>query len=133
LTVYLFYLELHMKCRITVLGGVSQGTVYELTDGTELVIGRGTDSDTAIDDVQMSRVHCRVTTDDQWATLTDAGSSSGTFVAGKLIESKLLKSGDILTVGKTELLFEDCEIVQRFPRREQCGIIGDGNSRLSVG
>ncbi|MGY8731749.1 MAG: protein kinase domain-containing protein [Pirellulales bacterium] len=102
-----------MKCRITVLGGVSQGTVYELTDGTELVIGRGTDSDTAIDDVQMSRVHCRVTTDDQWATLTDAGSSSGTFVAGKLIESKLLKSGDILTVGKTELLFEDCEIVTR--------------------
>ena len=102
-----------MKCRITILDGVSKGTVYELTDGAELVIGRGTDSDTAIDDVQMSRVHCRVTTDDQWATLTDAGSSSGTFVAGKLIESKLLKSGDILTVGKTELLFEDCEIVTR--------------------
>ena len=102
-----------MKCRITVLGGVSQGTVYELTDGTELVIGRGTDSDTAIDDVQMSRVHCRVTTDDQWATLTDAGSSSGTFVAGELIKSKLLESGDILTIGKTELLFEDCGITTR--------------------
>ncbi|MBT5600163.1 MAG: FHA domain-containing protein, partial [Planctomycetaceae bacterium] len=99
-----------MKCRLTVLNGSSKGAVYELSDGAELVIGRGTDSDTVIDDVQMSRVHCRITTDDQWATLTDAGSSSGTFVAGKLVESKILKSGDILTVGKSELLFEDCEI-----------------------
>ena len=99
-----------MKCRLTVLDGSSKGTVYELEDGAELVIGRGTDSDTAIDDVQMSRVHCRVTTDDQWATLTDAGSSSGTFVGGKLVDSKILKSGDILTIGKTGLLFEDCEI-----------------------
>ncbi len=99
-----------MKCRLTVLNGSSKGTVYELSDGAELVIGRGTDSDTEINDVEMSRVHCRVTTDDQWATLTDAGSSSGTFVAGKLVESRILKSGDILTVGKSELLFEDCEI-----------------------
>lgn len=99
-----------MKCRLTVLNGSSEGTIYELCDGAELVIGRGTDSDTAIADVQMSRVHCRVTTDDQWATLTDAGSSLGTFVAGKFVDSKILKSGDILTVGKTELLFEDCEI-----------------------
>jgi serine/threonine protein kinase len=102
-----------MKCRLSVLNGASKGMVYELTNGGELIIGRGTDSDTVIDDVQMSRVHCRVTTDDQWATLTDAGSSSGTFVAGELIKSKLLESGDILTIGKTELLFEDCGITTR--------------------
>jgi eukaryotic-like serine/threonine-protein kinase len=102
-----------MKCRLTVLKGASKGTVYELNDDTELVIGRGKASDTAIDDAQMSRVHCRITTDDQWATLTDSGSSSGTFVSGKLVESRILKTGDILTIGKTELLFEDCEIAAR--------------------
>jgi len=98
-----------MKCRLTVLNGSSEGTIYELSDSAELVIGRGTDSDTVIADLKMSRVHCRITTDDQWATLTDAGSSSGTFVAGKIVDSKILQSGDILTVGETELLFEDCE------------------------
>ena len=49
--------------RLTVITGPASGTVYELEDGQVLVIGRGADSDTVIDDGRMSRVHCRVIVD----------------------------------------------------------------------
>ena len=102
-----------MKCRLTILNGPSEGTIYELGDGAEFIIGRGTDSDTVIADTQMSRVHCRVTIEDQRATITDAGSTLGTFIGGTIVDSKILQSGEIIKVGATELMFEDCEIATR--------------------
>ena len=91
--------------RLTVISGPASGTVYELEDGQVLVIGRGADSDTVIDDDRMSRVHCRVIVDGDLTTVADAGSSSGTFVAGNKVEEAPLNTGDILQVGQTQLRY----------------------------
>ena len=62
--------------RLTVITGPASGTVYELEDGQVLVIGRGADSDTVIDDGRMSRVHCRVIVDGDLTTVADAGTAT---------------------------------------------------------
>ena len=55
--------------RLTVISGPASGTVYKLDDSQVLVIGRGSASDTVIDDDRMSRVHCRVIVDGDLTTL----------------------------------------------------------------
>jgi pSer/pThr/pTyr-binding forkhead associated (FHA) protein len=91
--------------RLTVITGPASGIVYELEDGQVLVIGRGADSNTMIDDDRMSRLHCRVIVDGDLTTVADAGSSSGTFVAGNKVDEAPLNSGDIIQVGQTQLRY----------------------------
>lgn len=95
-----------MNRRLVVIAGPATGTVYELEDGSVLVIGRGSDSDTQIDDARMSRVHCRVIVDSDKTTVADAGSSSGTLVGGQKIEQADLQPGDEILVGSTRLRYE---------------------------
>ena len=87
-----------MTRRLTVIAGPAAGTVYELSDGQILVIGRGADSDTTIDDNRMSRIHCRIIVDGDATSVADAGSSSGTFVGSEKVKEqvqldKFLKDG----------------------------------------
>ena len=95
-----------MNRRLVAIAGPATGTTYELEDGAVLVIGRGSDSDTQIDDARMSRIHCRVIVDGDKTTVSDAGSSSGTLVAGQPIEQAVLQPGDEILVGSTRLRYE---------------------------
>ena len=95
-----------MTRRLTVIAGPAAGTVYELADGQILVIGRGADSDTTIDDNRMSRVHCRVIVDGDSTSVADAGSSSGIFVGGEKVDEHILQPGDILMAGRTQFRYD---------------------------
>ena len=92
-----------MKLRIDVVGGPQKGGSFEISDGETLVIGRGQQSDTKIEDPSISRVHCEIAHLDGTTTITDRGSSSGTFLNGNKIQQATIESGANIQVGDTAL------------------------------
>jgi pSer/pThr/pTyr-binding forkhead associated (FHA) protein len=63
--------------------------------GSEFLLGRGSDCDLRLRDINISRHHCLIRLRPQEITLVDLGSSNGTFVNGQRVLSQLnLKSGD---------------------------------------
>ena len=61
----------------------------------EFLIGRGSDCDLRVNDEDVSRHHCLIRLRGQEATLSDLGSSNGTYVNGKRVLSQVtLASGD---------------------------------------
>src|SRR5438552_18547683 len=66
----------------------------------EFLIGRGADCDLRLHDEDVSRHHCLIHVRPQETTLSDLGSSNGTFVNGQRVLSQVpLKSGDEIQVG----------------------------------
>jgi pSer/pThr/pTyr-binding forkhead associated (FHA) protein len=66
----------------------------------EFLIGRGSDCDLRLGSSAVSRHHCLVRVRGQEATVTDLGSSNGTFLNGKRVRSSSpLRSGDELRLG----------------------------------
>lgn len=77
--------------------------------GAITIIGRDDDVDVVLDDSGISRRHSeiRVTNDGPHlvASLSDLGSTNGTFLNGERITSVHLDDGDRITVGRTSLIF----------------------------
>jgi hypothetical protein len=88
------------------------GQVYPLV-GPVTVVGRGDEADVVLDDPGISRRHAeiRVTTDGPHlaATLTDLGSTNGTYVDGDLTRSTALQDGAAITMGRTRATYRSGE------------------------
>ncbi len=73
-----------------------------IEEGT-LKIGRGSNSDTRIEDKAMSRLHCVLTLTNDAATLKDLGSTAGTYVHRQRISDTItLKAGENFHAGNTK-------------------------------
>ncbi len=70
-------------------------------DKEVLTIGRLAESDIVVDDKGVSRRHAQIRTKDGASTLTDLGSTNGTSLNGKPVQSRPLNDGDRITVGTT--------------------------------
>lgn len=71
-----------------------------LKPGSRMIIGRQPDADIRIPLNEISRHHCELNLNGSKATIKDLGSSNGTYVNDKRIESETaLKAGDRITVG----------------------------------
>jgi FhaA, N-terminal domain/FHA domain len=70
-------------------------------DKEVLTIGRLPGSDVVVDDKGVSRRHAQIRTKDGASTLTDLGSTNGTNLNGKPVQSRPLNDGDRITVGTT--------------------------------
>lgn len=87
------------RTTLTVLTGFSAGQVYAL-DGTEHVIGRGTEADIWIEDGGVSRRHARIRCrSDGRYFIEDLGSTNGTFVGTARIDVSEIRPGDRIQVG----------------------------------
>jgi predicted component of type VI protein secretion system len=73
---------------------------------TLLSIGRGLDNDLVIDDPRVSRHHSQITFRHSHYLLRDLRSTNGTFVNGQPVEAVVLASGDVVSIGGFEMLFE---------------------------
>ena len=72
----------------------------------ENTIGRMPEATVCIDSPKISRCHARIVVDESTATLEDAGSKNGTFLAGKkLTEPEILAGGDEIFVGSIMVKF----------------------------
>lgn len=84
--------------KLTVINGAARGTVFRLEDG-ERTVGRAPGSDVVLPSPQVSKKHCVLNVRESEVTVSDAGSSNGTFVNGVLVKSRKLMPGDRLSVG----------------------------------
>jgi pSer/pThr/pTyr-binding forkhead associated (FHA) protein len=71
---------------------------FKLSKDT-IVIGRREDCDLRIPLGDISRKHCRLTRTDLGYSVSDMGSSNGTFVNGRRVQSLDLEAGDTLQIG----------------------------------
>lgn len=80
---------------------------YQLNTG-RVTIGRQPGNDIRLDDQTVSSEHAAVQLGDP-ATLTDLGSTNGTFVNGDRIGKQALSHGDVIRIGHHEMKFVDEE------------------------
>jgi pSer/pThr/pTyr-binding forkhead associated (FHA) protein len=74
--------------------------------GAEMSIGRLPENDIVIDNLSVSRRHAAISSTNEGFTLRDLGSKNGTLLNGKPASDAKLSNGDIITIGKYEILFQ---------------------------
>ena len=90
--------------RLVILNQVEGYRIFELEKET-VVLGRGEDADLMLPNISVSRHHAQILWDGQAALIKDLGSSNGTLVNGKLVETVALSSGDEILLGKFNLVY----------------------------
>ena len=78
--------------------GADLGRRFEL-QSTEMVIGRGSDSDLQVDKDSVSRRHARIERRGARWAVVDLGSTNGTYVNDSPVADKLLDDGDLVKIG----------------------------------
>jgi pSer/pThr/pTyr-binding forkhead associated (FHA) protein len=68
-----------------------------------MTIGRLSECDVVVHDSGASRRHAQIRTADGVSTVTDLGSTNGTKVNGRDVQSAPLSDGDRITVGATQI------------------------------
>ncbi len=79
-------------------------------DGTRVTIGRGDGNDVVLrDDRLVSNVHAVIECYGSSYALRDLGSSNGTFVNGSLAGERVLRPGDEIRLGRTQIQFRETQ------------------------
>lgn len=72
-----------------------------------LIIGRTTDNDLQIDSKFISRHHCQIITTLDSCVIEDLNSTNGIFMKAKRVRKHNLNDGDVVLIGKHELMYID--------------------------
>jgi pSer/pThr/pTyr-binding forkhead associated (FHA) protein len=92
-----------MEVNLIVANGQQMGKKFPIA-APKFLIGRGEECALRPQSSLVSRKHCVILIEKDSAAIEDLGSTNGTFVNGeKLIEPRVLKSGDRIKVGMLEL------------------------------
>jgi pSer/pThr/pTyr-binding forkhead associated (FHA) protein len=96
-----------MKPRLIEHGPDSQHTREIPIKEAEFLIGRGADCELRLPVADVSRHHCTIRIGRDEATLTDLGSSNGTYVNGQRVRSQtVLHTGDVIRIGDREFVVD---------------------------
>jgi pSer/pThr/pTyr-binding forkhead associated (FHA) protein len=79
--------------------GPSTGLTYMLREGSTTV-GRHPESDIFLNDVTVSRQHCRFVVAGDSVTVEDSGSTNGTYVNDERVDEAMLRAGDDVLIGR---------------------------------
>lgn len=89
---------------LRVLDGADRGRAFdELL--TPVTIGREEGNSLQLNDERVSRFHVKIQEDQDKIVITDLGSTNGTKVNGEDIQLRILRYGDIVSLGRSVLLF----------------------------
>lgn len=91
---------------LIVRGGPRNGQLYILNKETTTAMGRARANDIVLEDVAVSSQHCRIRYDGRGFVLHDLKSTNGTFVNDHRVTQQALKTGDVIKLGESELLFK---------------------------
>lgn len=89
---------------LRVLDGADRGRVFAELN-TPITIGREEGNTIQLNDERVSRFHLKIQEDNERLVLTDLESTNGTKVNGEDIQLKILRFGDLISVGRSVLLF----------------------------
>ncbi|MGH8297489.1 MAG: AAA family ATPase, partial [Steroidobacteraceae bacterium] len=83
-------------------------TVQEITLAQgRIIVGRTADNDLQIDSRFVSRHHCQITTSANSCVIEDLNSTNGIYVKARRVRRHYLNDGDVVLVGKHELIYVD--------------------------
>jgi pSer/pThr/pTyr-binding forkhead associated (FHA) protein len=89
---------------LRVLDGADRGRVFgDLAP--PVTIGREEGNSIQLNDERISRFHLKIQEDHEKLVLTDLESTNGTKVNGEDIQLRILRFGDMITIGRSVLLF----------------------------
>ncbi|HXO55111.1 MAG TPA: FHA domain-containing protein, partial [Mycobacterium sp.] len=89
-------------------------------------IGRAKTNNVVVEDALASRVHAVLVSTPAGLEIRDNHSSNGTFVNGALISSAMLRDGDVVTIGNTDLLATGNTLVPQPPAARTNGLTAHG-------
>ncbi len=98
-------------------GGAAHGT---------RTVGRSKTNDVVIDDWLASRVHALLVATPAGTEIRDKNSSNGTFVNGSSINCALLREGDVVTIGNTDLVVSGDTLVRHAAPARNSGLTAHG-------
>lgn len=103
-----------MTTRITlrILDGANRGEVYE-DILLPVTIGREEGNSIQLNDERVSRVHLRIQQDHDDLVLTDLDSTNGSRVNNEEVQLKILRYGDLITVGRSTIVYGSREQIQQ--------------------
>jgi transcriptional regulator with GAF, ATPase, and Fis domain len=95
--------------KLIVVEGPDRGTEFALPDetGASLTIGRDPKNPVVLNDASVSRQHLRIEFTGGDYRLVDLGSRNRTFLNSDPVREGLLRNGDRIGIGDTEMRFED--------------------------
>jgi pSer/pThr/pTyr-binding forkhead associated (FHA) protein len=97
---------------LRVLDGSDRGRIYDDLS-TPVTIGREEGNSIQLNDERVSRFHLKIQEDRDKVVLTDLESTNGTKVNGEDIQLRILRFGDLISVGRSVLLFGSREQIKR--------------------
>jgi hypothetical protein len=89
---------------LRVLDGADRGKVFE-TLPTPITIGREEGNSVQLNDERISRFHIKIQEDLGKLVLTDLESTNGTRVNGEDAQLRILRFGDVISLGRSVLLY----------------------------
>lgn len=87
-----------------VLDGADRGKKYESL-ATPITIGREEGNAVQLNDERISRFHIKIQEDQDKLVLTDLESTNGTRVNGEQVQLRILRYGDVISVGRSVLRY----------------------------
>ena len=97
---------------LRVLDGADRGHEYQNLD-LPITVGREEGNDIQLNDERISRFHAKIQLDHDRMVLTDLGSTNGIKVNGEDIQLRILRYGDLISVGRSVLLFGSREQIAK--------------------
>ena len=83
-------------------------TVQEITLNVgRIIVGRTPDNDLQVDSRFVSRHHCQIVTTANSCVIEDLNSTNGIYVKSKRVRRHYLNDGDVVVLGKHELIYVD--------------------------
>lgn len=89
---------------LRVLDGADRGRVFEDLP-TPITIGREEGNSIQLNDERISRFHLKIQLDHDDLVLTDLESTNGTKVNNEEVQLRILRHGDMISIGRSTLLF----------------------------
>ncbi|HLG53636.1 MAG TPA: AAA family ATPase [Steroidobacteraceae bacterium] len=86
-----------------------------------LIIGRTSDNDLQIDSKFISRHHCQIITSSDGSVLEDLNSTNGVYLKSKRVRKHHLNDGDVIVLGKHEIMYLDERSARARAQQEATG------------
>ena len=112
---------------LRILDGADRGRVLSDLD-TPITIGREEGNTIQLNDDRVSRFHVKIQEDHDRIVLTDLESTNGTKVNGEDVSLRILRFGDMITIGRSVMLYGSrAEIAGRLAALRGEDITGTGD------